>query len=829
MVKQKILDGVYRIVAADDSYRGFRKKAYTDYGVSFSSYLMEGSEGTIVLGTVPKAYLTNWLELIGKPDFLVIFGTNDDSAAVNALLEKSPKTVLIGEYGALTRLSGQGLSTENKLELRGDRTLTLAGEQLEFRTLLDRFVTSALYVISKDKKLLFTADAFGSLYGGEECFASEVRGESFLEGVMLFAYDIDAFDREKVMKKAAALVKDEGIAYICPASGPVIDEKIDEICAYICPERAEKDKPEIAFIYTQNGYTERVAEKVMTGVREAGDIKVLDCNLSSTDRLSVLKMISAADAFVFGTAEDGDGPDKAVLDIITSLEKKQVEGKIGAVFVSSISPGYAAGDIKDLLSAKGMKLDPPDFSVPGNPDEKWERKAIDFGYGVACFVLKIQNERKPVLVKCLVCGEIFDASLGICPVCGVGLERCVPAYEDEITFTRDSNDRYLIIGGGIAAISAAEAIRLRDKTGNITMLTASETLPINRPLLSKNFHDLEKTPEVIIYHEQDWYDRRGISIIKGARVTEILPDEKQVICENGAGYGYDKLIYALGCECFIPPFKGRDLDGVVSVRHFSDVQKILELCREARNAVVIGGGVIGMEITWELFRQGVKPVVLEVASQIMSRQLDEQSAGIIKEKMKGFAIPCYEGISVAEIRGTAGHVSSVTLEDGREFAADIVIIACGNRANLGPAESAGLKIGRSLVVNANMETSADSILACGDCVEYDGVNYQLWTEAATQGKVCGANAAGERIAYANRPLALTMDAFGTALSAIGDPGKTAGAKYKTVEVTNDIKPSHEKYWFFGTQLKGAVVIGDPERAADVVAAFSAGGRYNDIF
>ena len=832
MVRQEIQKGLFRIAAIDSSFRAFRSLAYTDYGISYSSYLLEAGDKEIVLGTVPKEYIDEWLTLVGRPDYLVLFGTPDDSNAVEALLKVSSDTVIIGEFGALMRLNGTKLPYARKLEVRGDRTLVIGGKKLEFKVLLDRYVTSALYVVDPEQGILYTADGFGSLCAQENCFSADAENKNaFLEGVMLFAYDIRAFDREKVMRKAAALICDNNITCICPAYGPVINSDIDRIVQYICPEKAVAGKPKLAFIYTRNGYTECMAEKIMQGVSEAGDIDIIDCNLAAQDRFSVISMVREADAYVFGTSEDGQGADKAIWDIITSLDKRSVNGKIGAVFVSSVSPGYASDSLKEQLRAMGMKMDPPDFIVPGNPDERWEKFAVDFGYGVGCFVLKIENTRKPTLVKCLVCGEVFEASLGTCPVCGVGLDQCVPAEEDEIAFTKESDDTYLIIGGGIAAVSAAEAIRLRDKTGRITMLTAADILPVNRPMLSKNFQDIDKTPEMIIYHDQEWYDKRDIDIRLGKMVTEIIPEKKEVVCRDGSSYSYDKLIYALGCECFMPPFKGKDRAGVITVRHLRDVQTILQECRTARRAVVIGGGVIGMEITYELYRQGVMPTVLEVAPQIMSRQLDSQSADILKEKMRGFAIPCYEGISVTEIcgEGEEGHVSSVKLEDGREFEADLVIVACGNRPNLDPAQSAGLKINRSIVVNAHMETSVPDIYGCGDCVEFDGVNYQLWTEAVAQGKACGANAVGEKLSYTNKALGLILDAFGTEVFAIGDPGKAQGVRYRNVEITNDLKISHEKYWFYGTLLKGAVIIGDQDRAAQVMSAFSAGGRYRDIF
>jgi len=290
----------------------------------------------------------------------------------------------------------------------------------------------------------------------------------------------------------------------------------------------------------------------------------------------------------------------------------------------------------------------------------------------------------------------------------------------------------------------------------------------------------------------------------------------------------DKLIYAAGAECFVPPFEGHDKPGVLTIRHLSDSRELARWLRGAKNAVVIGGGVLGLEAASELMRAGIAVTVLEATPQIIGRQVDGETASILKKTMEGMGVACYEGVSIAAIEGVE-QAAGVRLADGRVFPADVVIVSCGNRANVQAARTAGIAIDRAIVVDQFMEASVPDIYACGDCAKFDGVNYQLWQEAADQGRVAGANAAGERKTFANRPLGLSLEGFGTSLFTMGDPGKREDIPYKTVETRDQVTGRSEKYWFFGGSLQGAVLIGAPEKTGAVSQAVAEHARYDELF
>ena len=437
-------------------------------------------------------------------------------------------------------------------------------------------------------------------------------------------------------------------------------------------------------------------------------------------------------------------------------------------------------------------------------------------------------ENTPTLVLCLVCGEIFDASLGACPVCGVGLDQCVPVDADNTIFRRDTQTKYLILGGGVAAIAAAETIRLRGRTGSILIICAEKDLPLNRPMLTKNFGILEDNPDALFMHDRTWFEERNIQLRTGTEAVALCLGNREVSAAGGEVFHYDKLIYALGAECFVPPFPGHDKPGILTIRHFPDFLAVQERIQQARQAVVIGGGVLGLEAASELMRAGLSVTVLEAAPQIVGRQIDEASAAVLRRQMEKMGVACHENVSIAGIEGTE-QAEGVRLSDGRIFPADLIIVSCGNRGNISLAKAAGIEADRSILVNQRMETSARDIYACGDCAQLDGVNYQLWAEASAQGRVAGANAAGDIAFYTNQLQGLALHGFGISLYAIGDPGKRQGIPYQIVETHDAVKNRHEKYWFFGGRLEGAVIINASEEVPDIRNAVITHRRYDEMF
>ncbi|MDO5603252.1 MAG: FAD-dependent oxidoreductase, partial [Oscillospiraceae bacterium] len=280
---------------------------------------------------------------------------------------------------------------------------------------------------------------------------------------------------------------------------------------------------------------------------------------------------------------------------------------------------------------------------------------------------------------------------------------------------------------------------------------------------------------------------------------------------------YTKLIYALGSECFIPPIPGKEKPEVIAIRRLSDVEKIEKMLFKVKNVVVIGGGVLGLEAAWELKKARCKVTVLEVAPKLMSRQLDDAAGDMLKTIADGSGIEIRTGIQVESIEGEE-YVTGVKIQGGEVIPAELVIVSAGVRANTALAKAAGIAVDRAVIVNSKMQTSIEDIYACGDCAQYEGINYAIWPQALEQGKTAGANAAGDTAEYAQVPAALTFHGMNTALFASGDNGKRTDIIYKTIEIKDPGKKQYEKLYFFNNRLCGVILIGDLSRMAELSKA-----------
>ncbi len=422
------------------------------------------------------------------------------------------------------------------------------------------------------------------------------------------------------------------------------------------------------------------------------------------------------------------------------------------------------------------------------------------------------------MVKCLVCGAVFEAGAEICPVCGAGPDQFVPAppaadgtpeSSSPAPFRRDTDETFLVLGGGTAGLSAAEAIRERNATCSIVLVTDEAVPPYRRPMLTKV---LGGAPGDLSIHNAAWYEARNILLLTGRQVTALDPSAHEIALDGGARLRYGKCVYALGAACFIPPMPGVDLPGVVAIRSIADVEKVSALLSGgAKRAVVIGGGVLGLEAAWGLRRAGCAVTVLERSGRLMARQLDVEAAGMLTAICEAQGVSILSGVESEAIVGDA-HVTGVRLKDGRTIEADLVIVSSGVRANAAIAQAAGADTGRAVRVNATMETNLPDVYACGDCAEFDGVNAALWPVATEMGRVAGANAAGDALRYQPVSQAVTFMGMGTRLYADGDVGTDPAKAYTAETARDDAKATLDKRYYADGRLCGVILLGDIGKA-----------------
>ncbi|MGW8280684.1 nitrite reductase large subunit NirB [Sphingomonas aurantiaca] len=295
---------------------------------------------------------------------------------------------------------------------------------------------------------------------------------------------------------------------------------------------------------------------------------------------------------------------------------------------------------------------------------------------------------------------------------------------DHQTPSPDTREHLVVIGNGMAGCRAVEELIARDPTRyRVTIFGAEPHVNYNRIMLSPVLAG-EKTFEQIVINDHSWYATNTIELVTSDPVQAIDRAAKTVTARSGLTVSYDRLLIATGSDPFIIPVPGKDLPGVISFRDMADVDHMLEAAGKGGAAVVIGGGLLGLEAAHGLTLRGMKVTVIHLMPTLMERQLDEAAGWLLKSALEARGQVILTEANTAEIVGDT-HVEGVRLKDGTLIPASLVVMAVGIRPSVALARDAGLEIGRGIKVDDHMVTSDPSILAVGECVEHDGNVYGL--------------------------------------------------------------------------------------------------------
>ncbi|TFG83800.1 MAG: hypothetical protein E4G74_00650 [Erysipelotrichales bacterium] len=431
--------------------------------------------------------------------------------------------------------------------------------------------------------------------------------------------------------------------------------------------------------------------------------------------------------------------------------------------------------------------------------------------------------------KCIVCGEIIISAQRpeICPVCGAPAEAFIEIPYSEIAFSSDSKESILILGNGVAAINAAEAIRLRNKACSIEIVGEEDQLAYNRPMLTKDFFADFKQDEFLLKTES-WYRENNINVTLNTKAVELNTTTQVVTLDNNEARHYDRLVIATGSDCFLPPIKGIQHDNVVKIRHLKDVAKIKKLLTTSKRALIIGGGILGLEAAWQMKKAGLEVVVFEMLPALMLRQLDETTSSKLRALTEAKGIEVQTNVKIKEITGEGRLAEGILLEDGRDFHGDLIIISAGIAANTTLAKNAGIVVNRAIAVDAKMETNVKGIFAAGDCAEFEGHDWAIWPQAVDMGKIAGANAVGDNVTYTPIVPAVSIHALDTDLYAIGDCGKNPETNYFSIEMNDAAKPFYAKYFFADNLFVGGVLFYDTHKNIFLIEALSTKMTYPEF-
>jgi NAD(P)H-dependent nitrite reductase small subunit len=366
--------------------------------------------------------------------------------------------------------------------------------------------------------------------------------------------------------------------------------------------------------------------------------------------------------------------------------------------------------------------------------------------------------------------------------------------------------RLVVIGNGMAGMrTVEELLQLAPDSYDVSVFGAEPHGNYNRILLSPLLAG-EKHLDEIIIHAPEWYAKHGVTLHAGDPVIDIDRRRRSVRSRNGLELPYDRLLIATGSKPIVLPLPGKELPGVVTFRDLADVEAMLEAARCHRKAVVIGGGLLGLEAANALMRRGMEVTVVHLLDTLMERQLDRSAAALLKSSLEARGLQFHMPAKTSAILGET-RVTAVRFDGGAELKADLVVMAIGVRPNIELAQRAGLRCERGVLVDDTLQTFDPSIYAVGECVQHRNSTFGLVAPLWEQARVCATHLADVGVCrYRGSLPAAHLKVTGIELYSAGDFAGAEGTE--TLLLRDRRRGIYKRLVIRNNTLRGAVLYGD---------------------
>jgi nitrite reductase (NADH) large subunit len=371
---------------------------------------------------------------------------------------------------------------------------------------------------------------------------------------------------------------------------------------------------------------------------------------------------------------------------------------------------------------------------------------------------------------------------------------------------RAAKPSLVVVGNGMAGMRTVDELRqLAPDLYDITVFGAEPHGNYNRILLSPVLAG-EKNIDDIMLHTREWYGANGITLHAGDPVVHIDRRKRIVRAQSGLEVRYDRLLLATGSRPFIVPVPGHQLPGVIGFRDIADVDLMLKAAHRGGRAVVIGGGLLGLEAANGLVRRGMEVSVVHVTDALMNQQLDKPAATLLKDALERKGLRFLMNANTSEIVGD-GRVQAVRFGDGSQIPADLVVMAAGVRPNIALAQQAGLHCERAIVVDDTMQTYDPRVYAVGECVQHRRSTFGLVAPIWDQARVCGAHLAGAgHRRYVQQATPTRLKVSGVDLYSVGD--FVGGEGREELVLRDPRRGVYKRLVLDGDRIAGAVLYGD---------------------
>lgn len=386
--------------------------------------------------------------------------------------------------------------------------------------------------------------------------------------------------------------------------------------------------------------------------------------------------------------------------------------------------------------------------------------------------------------------------------------------------------RYVIVGNGVAGITAAQTIVRTDPAADVRVFGAEPYPYYRRPRLWE-FIAGQLEQDALYFRPPDWYAERGIHLHMGVRAASLDPAAHRLTLTDGSTVEYSHLLLAMGARPFIPPCEGTDKKGVFTLRTLDDAQAIKAYAKGVSTAVVIGGGLLGLETARALRVVGLEVTVVEFSPHLLPRQLDAEGAEVLQSLLEAQGLQVVTDAATEAILGDE-RADIIRLQDGRRVPGELVLFSTGIRSEVALAQAAGLEVNRGIIVDGQLQTRrvdkhpAEDIFAAGDAAEFEGRVYGIIPAAIEQARVAAANMVAPGSAtYTGTLPATTLKVAGAELASLGECVVEADEYTQLRHV--DLPAGHyRKFVLHDGRIVGAILLNDEKRVRPIAQLIKQG-------